>query len=161
MENLIGTDIRFYTDQMFAKPAKHGSEVPYHHDSAYWPAAEPRLLSCWLAIDDVTVQNGCVRYIPGSHRLHVPHHVIETDNPNNLTIQPGTIDPSREVPVEMKAGSMMVHDSLTVHRSLPNMSDRSRRGLVMIYLPADLRFFSKWDFKYGFPLVRGRGAFSQ
>jgi ectoine hydroxylase-related dioxygenase (phytanoyl-CoA dioxygenase family) len=156
VENLIGPDIRFYTDQMFCKPAKHGSEVPWHHDSAYWPDAEPNLLSCWLAIDDVTIENGCVRFIPGSHRGNYPHHIIETTNPNNLTVQPGFADPSKEVPVEIKAGSMSVHHSLCVHRSLPNRSDRSRRGLVMIYLPADLKFLRPWNFKYGFKLVRGR-----
>jgi ectoine hydroxylase-related dioxygenase (phytanoyl-CoA dioxygenase family) len=156
VENLIGPDIKFYTDQMFCKPAKHGSEVPWHHDSAYWPDAEPNLLSCWLAIDDVTIQNGCVRFIPGSHKSYTPHHKIVTTNPNNITCQPGTVDPDREVPVEIKAGSMSIHHSLCVHRSLPNMSDRSRRGLVMIYLPADLKFIRPWNFKYGFKLVRGR-----
>jgi phytanoyl-CoA hydroxylase len=156
VENLIGPDIKYYTDQMFCKPAKHGSEVPWHHDSAYWPAAEPNLLSCWLAIDDVTIENGCVRFIPGSHKSYVAHHEIVTDHPNTITCRPGTVDPSKEVPVEIKAGSMSIHHSLCVHRSLPNMSDRSRRGLVMIYLPADLKFLKPWNFKYGFPVVRGK-----
>lgn len=156
VENLIGPDIKLYTDQMFCKPAKHGSEVPWHHDSAYWPAAEPNLLSCWLAIDDVTIENGCVRFIPGSHKSYVPHHEIVTTNPNNITCQPGTVDPTKEVPVEIKAGSMSIHHSLCVHRSLPNMSNRARRGLVMIYLPADLKFTQPWKFKYRFRLVRGK-----
>jgi ectoine hydroxylase-related dioxygenase (phytanoyl-CoA dioxygenase family) len=156
VENLIGPDIKYYTDQMFCKPAKHGSEVPWHHDSAYWPDAEPGLLSCWLAIDDVTIQNGCVRFIPGSHKSYAPHHEIVTTNPNNITVQPGHADPAKEVPVEIKAGSMSVHHSLTLHRSLPNMSDRARRGLVMIYLPADLKFIRPWNFVYGFQQVRGR-----
>jgi hypothetical protein len=158
VENLIGPDIKLYTDQMFCKPARHGSEVPWHHDSAYWPDAEPGLLSCWLAIDDVTIENGCVRFIPGSHKNYVPHHEIVTDNPNNVTVQPGTVDAAKEVPVEIKAGSMSVHHSLCVHRSLPNMSDRPRRGLVMIYLPADLKFVRPWNFKYGFKQVRGPRA---
>lgn len=158
VENLIGPDIRLYTDQMFTKPARHGSEVPWHADSAYWPAAEAGLLSCWLALDDVTIENGCVRFIPGTHKTVVPHHEVESATANKITVKPGTIDPSQEVPVEIKAGSMCIHHSLTVHRSLPNMSDRCRRGLVMIYLPTDLKFYRKWDFEYGFPVVRGREA---
>ena len=51
---------------------------------------------------------------------------------------------------------MSIHHSLCVHRSLPNRSDRARRGLVMIYLPAGLKFLKSWNFKYGFQLVRGR-----
>jgi ectoine hydroxylase-related dioxygenase (phytanoyl-CoA dioxygenase family) len=156
VENLIGPHIKFYTDQMFCKPALHGSEVPWHHDSAYWPDAEPNLLSCWLAVDDVTVDNGCLQFLPGSHREHFPHHVIQTSNPNNLTVQPGYADPAKQVPVEIKAGSMSIHHSLCVHRSLPNTSGRSRRGLILIYLPADLKFIRPWNFKYGFQLVRGR-----
>ncbi len=155
VENLIGANIRLYTDQMFCKPAHHGSEVPWHHDSAYWPAAEPGLISCWLAIDDVTLENGCMRFVPGSHREENPHYEIETINPNNLTVRPEFIDQSREVPVEIKAGSMSIHHSLTVHRSCSNASDHRRRGLAMIYLPADLKFIEPWDFKYGFQLVRG------
>ena len=156
VENLIGPDIKLYTDQMFCKPARHGSEVPWHHDSAYWPDAEPGLLSCWLAIDDATIQNGCVRFIPGSHKTYAPHHEIVTDNPNTITVKPGSVDADKEVPVEIKAGSMCVHHSLTVHRSLPNMSDRARRGLVMIYLPVDLKFIRPWNFKHGFQRVRGQ-----
>ena len=158
VENLLGPDIKLYTDQMFCKPAKHGSEVPWHQDSGYWPAVEPRLLSCWIAIDDVTIDNGCVRFLPGSHKAAVPHHIVVTDNPNNLAARPEYCDPSREVPVTMKAGSVCIHHSLTLHRSLPNESNHARRGLVLIYLPADLKFLQPWDFQYGFPLVRGREA---
>jgi phytanoyl-CoA hydroxylase len=158
VENLIGPDIKLYTDQMFCKPAKHGSEVPWHQDSGYWPMAEPKLLSCWVAIDDVTVENGCVRFLPGTHKAAVPHHVVVTDNPNNLAARPEYCDPFREVPVTMKAGSICFHHSLTLHRSLPNESDKARRGLVMIYLPANLKFLSPWDFQFGFPLVRGHEA---
>ena len=158
IEALVGPDIRFYTDQMFVKPPKVGSEVPWHQDSAYWPDVDPGLLSCWVALDDVTIANGCVRFIPGSHKRVVPHHEIVTDNPNNITTKPGLVDPSKEVPVEMKAGSVCIHHSLAVHRSLPNTSDAPRRGWVLIYLPAQQHFLRPWNFKYGFKVVRGNGG---
>jgi phytanoyl-CoA hydroxylase len=154
VESLIGPNIKLYTDQMFAKPAHHGSEVPYHQDSAYWPNAEPRLISCWLAVDDVTVQNGCVRYIPGSHKKEIPHFNDKTRKTNPIGIREEDVDSHREVPVEIKAGSAIFHHSLTVHRSFPNESDHSRRGLVMIYMPADIQFYSEWKSEYGFPVVR-------
>jgi len=158
VEALIGPDIRFYTDQTFLKPAHHGSEVPWHQDSGYWPAAEPRLLSCWLALDDVSEDNGCVRFIPGSHRSVLAHQQVHTGNATNLTVQPEALDSTAEVPVIMTAGSASFHHSLTVHRSLANTSDRARRGLIMIFLPADLTFLKPWNFPYGFKLVRGAEA---
>ncbi len=150
VEALLGPSPKFFTDQTFFKPARHGSEVPWHQDSAYWPHAEPRILSGWLALDDVTLENGCVRYVPGSHLRELPHHEIETDNPNKLTTQPAYVDPSREVPAVMSAGSICLHHSLTLHRSLPNHSDRSRNGMVMIFMPDDLKFHKPWPFEYGF-----------
>jgi phytanoyl-CoA hydroxylase len=152
---LIGPTFNYYTDQTFFKPARHGSEVPWHQDSAYWPMVEPRVLSAWLALDPVTVANGCVRFIPGSHRRAVPHHEIVTDNPNKLTTKPDFVDPSLEVPVEMAAGSICLHHSLTLHRSFPNTSDQPRGGMVMIFMPADLEFYQPWPFRYGFPKLRG------
>lgn len=152
VEQLIGPNIRLYTDQTFIKPAHHGSAVPFHQDSAYWPAAEPRLLSCWLAIDDATVENGCVRMIPGSHRRAVPHR--EFDGVQQYGLLEEDVDAWQEVPVEIPAGSAMFHHSLTIHRSFPNHSDRSRRGMVSICLPADLHFYEPWPFPYGFKLVR-------
>ena len=78
VENLIGPDITLYTDQMFVKAPRHGSEVPYHQDSAYWTALEPpSLLSCWLAIDDATEENGCLHVLPGSHQQLLPHRAFE------------------------------------------------------------------------------------
>lgn len=158
VEALIGPNIRYYTDQMFVKPARHGTEVPWHQDSAYWPDAEPRLLSCWLAIDDVTEENGCVRFLPGTHRAAVRHKEFTEHVGNSIGTSPeiGGFDTASEVPVVMKAGSASFHHSLTLHRSLPNTSDRGRRGLIMIFLPADLKFHRPWNFAYGFQLVRGR-----
>ena len=155
---LIGPDVRYYTDQLFVKPPRVGSEVPWHQDSGYWPAAEPRLLSAWVALDDVTIENGCVRYLPGSHRKALEHHDIETDNPNKTTIRDGLFCAGDEVPAVMSAGSVCFHHSLCVHRSLPNASDLPRRGWVLIYLPESLAFHQPWAFPQGFELIHGEAG---
>jgi phytanoyl-CoA hydroxylase len=154
VENLLGTGVNLYTDQMFVKPARHGSDVPFHQDSGYWPSVEGGILSCWMAIDDATVENGCVHVVPGTHKALVPHH--EFDHPTQpLGLLESEIDVSKEIPVELKAGSAMFHHSYLIHRSFPNRSDRGRRGLVTIYMPSDLRFVRPWPFKFGFHPVRG------
>lgn len=146
--NVLAPELKIYTDQMFVKPPRHGSAVPLHQDSGYWLAAEPNLINCWMALDDSMVENGCVRFIPGSHHKLLPHHHF--DGPNSLGLFDEEVELEKEIPIEVKAGSAVFHHSLLIHRSLPNNSDRIRRGLVSIYLPADLRFYQPWNFHYGF-----------
>ncbi|UVI30864.1 phytanoyl-CoA dioxygenase family protein [Paenibacillus spongiae] len=153
VESLLGERIKLYTDQMFVKPAHHGSEVPFHQDHAYWTQVEPyRMISCWVALDDATVENGCVRMLPGTHHQLLPHREFEGNQRYGLLEE--DVDAGREVAVEIKAGSAMFHHSLTVHRSFPNLGDQGRRGLVTIYMPADAVFVKPWNFKYGFRTVR-------
>lgn len=158
VRGLLGPRIKLYTDQMFVKPARHGSEVPFHQDHAYWTNIEPaNMLTCWLALDDATIENGCVRVIPGTHKQRIPH--IHLDNAVQTTGIPAeSLDASLEVPVEIKAGGAMFHHSLVVHRSFPNDSDKGRRGLATIYMPSDFTFVDPnipsvsggWGFPYGF-----------
>ena len=151
VEDLFGTGVRLYTDQLFVKPPHHGSEVPFHQDSAYWPQAEPNIISCWVALDDATIENGCVRMIPGTHKAPIPHSEFPGTQKYGLLEE--QVDVSKEVPVEIKAGGAMFHHSLTVHRSFPNTSDYGRRGLVSIYLPENLKFLEPWEFEYGFQKI--------
>lgn len=156
---LIGPEIRLYTDQLFVKPPHHGSEVPFHQDHAYWAALEPyNMVSCWLALDDATIENGCVRMLPGTHRSYIPHR--EFDGPNSLGLLPDDVDISHEMPVEIKAGGAMFHHSLTIHRSFPNTSDQGRRGLVSIYTPGEINFVRNWPFEYGFRRIEPDGVLS-
>lgn len=152
---LIGPEVRLYTDQLFVKPAHHGSEVPFHQDHAYWTALEPyNMVSCWLALDDATIENGCVRMIPGSHQRLLPHHHFE--GPQSLGLLEDEVDTTNETPIEIKAGGAMFHHSLTIHRSPPNHSEQGRRGLVTIYTPDEIHFAQPWPSKYGFRKINGR-----
>ena len=66
---LLGGGVRFWHDQLFCKPARHGGVVAWHQDYSYWTRTEPmEHLTCWIALDDSTRDNGCLQYIPGSHR---------------------------------------------------------------------------------------------
>ncbi|MDE0966389.1 MAG: phytanoyl-CoA dioxygenase family protein, partial [Candidatus Latescibacteria bacterium] len=65
---ILGPDVILWGGQFFCKPAHTGLEVPWHQDGEYWPIAPLKTCSVWLAIDDVTSENGCMRYIPGSHK---------------------------------------------------------------------------------------------
>ena len=66
---LLGGAVRFWHDQLFCKPARHGGVVAWHQDYSYWTRTEPMAhLSCWIGLDDSTRENGCVHYVTGSHR---------------------------------------------------------------------------------------------
>ena len=61
--------MRFWHDQLFCKPAQHGGVVAWHQDYSYWTRTKPMAhLTCWIGLDDATKDNGCLQYLPGSHR---------------------------------------------------------------------------------------------
>jgi ectoine hydroxylase-related dioxygenase (phytanoyl-CoA dioxygenase family) len=66
---LLGGAVRFWHDQLFCKPAGHGGVVAWHQDYSYWTRTRPMAhLTCWIALDDASRDNGCLHYVPGSHR---------------------------------------------------------------------------------------------
>jgi ectoine hydroxylase-related dioxygenase (phytanoyl-CoA dioxygenase family) len=154
VEELIGPDIKLYADQMFLKPPLHGSVKPYHQDSPYWPIDPPALATCWLAMDDATIENGCMRFLPGSHeRGIIPHYHLE--GPHMVPEGYESFDTSEEVAVELKAGSGTFHHSLTLHQTLPNRSPHPRRAMTWAYMSARSRYTGPPP-QPQFPLLRGR-----
>jgi hypothetical protein len=121
--------------EMFAKPAKVGSRVPYHQDNAYFNLTPPDCFTCWIALDASTEENGCVYYARGSHKGPVLAHKASGVAGNSMMADgsPAGLD---EVPGLLAAGDAMLHHCLTVHRSEPNRSDKPRRGLLVVYRAA-------------------------
>jgi ectoine hydroxylase-related dioxygenase (phytanoyl-CoA dioxygenase family) len=140
MSRLLPGPIRLYGSQLFAKPARVGTEVPLHQDMPYWPFAPYELISAWIALDNSTIENGCVRYVAGSHKLGMMPHAPSGVPGNSL----GLVADSRvralpEVPVEVQRGSCILHHCLTAHRSEPNQSDQPRRGLIYVYMSRNVQ----------------------
>ena len=128
--------IFLYGDQAFLKPAFNGSEKPMHQDNSYFKV-EPMShgVTCWLAIDDATVENGCMNYVPGSHKLGlIPHKEIK--NTPHL-IPDGTVKFGAEVPVPIPAGAAIFHHLLALHCSKANNSPKSRRAWAMHFVNGD------------------------
>ena len=73
VEDLLGPNLQLFHDQALYKPAHHGGPVFWHQDNAYWQCAPANLVSCWLTLDDVTVANGAMQVIPGSHLGAMEH----------------------------------------------------------------------------------------
>ena len=131
---LLGGAVRFWHDQLFCKPAQDGGVVAWHQDYSYWTRTKPMAhLTCWIALDDATAENGCIQYVPGSHKwdlLPVTGLAGDMD-----AIQSVLSEEQREqfqpVKVELKKGEASFHHPLLVHGSGDNSSDRPRRAVVI------------------------------
>ena len=131
---LIGGSVRFWHDQLFCKPARDGGVVAWHQDYSYWTRTIPmNHLTCWIGLDDSTTENGCLHYIPGSHRWDL---LPITGLANDMdSIQTVLTDEQKEAfkptAVELKAGECSFHHPLAVHGSYENRSERPRRAVVL------------------------------
>lgn len=156
MGELLGKPLRLYSTQMFLKPGKVGSEVPWHQDMPYWPFSPAEMATAWIALDDTTIENGCVRFLKGSHRDGMLPHEPSGVTGNSLRLRESAIPSSyEEEAVEVTKGSVVIHHCLTVHRSEPNRSANDRRGLLYIYMSPNVQVTDASRLKGGadFPVV--------
>jgi phytanoyl-CoA hydroxylase len=147
VSQLIGYPVlRVWHDQVQYKPPKVGGPTTWHQDHPYWPTIQPAdLVSAWVALDDATIENGCMWMVPHSHEWG-PHKggTIGTD-PETFAPQPDLsqlpegvkIEP---VPCEVKKGQVMFHHCLTWHGSPRNRSERGRPAIAVHYMPGYTRY---------------------
>ncbi len=131
---LLGGSVRFWHDQLFCKPAHHGGVVAWHQDYSYWTRTQPLAhLTCWIGLDDADRQNGCLHYIPKSHRwsdlpitgLAGNMDAIQTvlSDEQKAAFQP--------VAIELKQGECTFHHPRMIHGSYANFTDRQRRATII------------------------------
>lgn len=132
---LAGIDgIRVWHDQALIKPP-HGNHTSWHLDDPYWSFDSKNAISMWMALDDATLANGCLWYLPGTHKTARYENVGIAENMAGLfTVYPEwrTIDP---VPGPCPAGSVVWHNGLIAHSAGPNMTTRSRRAMTCAFMP--------------------------
>lgn len=122
-----------WSSQFIMKPANHGKLVPWHQDSSYW--GEEKRMTCWLAIDDATPFNGCMRMIPGSHR----HGQLEFQAKNISGVaatlrETSGVNADTQVYVPVPGGCASFHHPLTLHASDANTTPHRRRALAITYM---------------------------
>jgi len=153
---LLDGAVRFWHDQLFCKPARQGGVVAWHQDYSYWTRTRPIAhLSCWIGLDDSSRENGCVHYVPGSHRWNLlpitglanDMHAIETMLSDEQKSQ------FKPVPIELKQGECSFHHPLMIHGSYENRSDHMRRGAVINVLRDGVRSASNDPLLAGVPAI--------
>jgi Phytanoyl-CoA dioxygenase (PhyH) len=131
---LLGGGVRFWHDQLFCKPAHQGGVVAWHQDYSYWTRTQPMAhLSCWIGLDDSTRENGCVHYVPRSHRWEL---LPITGLANDMRAIEQVLNDEQKaqfkpVAIELKSGESSFHHPLMVHGSYENRSEQPRRGTVI------------------------------
>ena len=153
---LLGGAVRFWHDQIFSKPPRHGGVVAWHQDYSYWTRTEPIAhLTCWIGLDDSTRENGCVRYVPGSHRWGLlPRPALAGDiDAIRAALTPAHRDRFTPVAVEMQAGEASFHHPLMLHGSYDNRTETPRRAAVVNVVRDGVRSASNEPLLDGVPPI--------
>jgi phytanoyl-CoA hydroxylase len=148
-----GDNVMLHSDQVFLKPAFCGSEKPLHQDNSYFRILPNSAgLTCWMAIDDATIENGCLNYIPGSHKLGLVRHKPMA-NPIHLTPDVDfPLPPAVAVPIP--AGSCIFHHLLCMHSSKANHSANHRRAWALHFANRNAADSSQKPWEQMLPMSR-------
>jgi hypothetical protein len=133
MKQLHGPGTKMVGDHAINKPPHNAAATPWHQDEAYWnPAVEYSSLSVWVPLQPATKLNGCMHFVPHSHKLDIlPHRPIGDDPLTpGLEVEPGAFDFNQAVACELPPGGATFHNGRTLHYTPPNNSDDFRRAYI-------------------------------
>ena len=155
-ERLLHGPVRLWHDQVFVKPARDGAVVAWHQDYSYWTRTVPMAhLTCWIGLDDADEENGCVHYVPGSHRwpLLPREHLANDMNAVFSYLDAEQKTSFNPVASVLKAGIASFHQPMTLHGSFENRSERPRRGVVVNFIRDGVRSNTNEELLSGVPTV--------
>jgi hypothetical protein len=152
VQDILGPDILLFRDILMLKPARVGSKMPWHQDSNYWPIAPQELCSVWTALEPATIENGCMRVVPKSHKLKLIKSRT-TDGTGPLDDDQVSLDQAIDLPMDL--GSSLFFHSRLLHGSEPNRSETSRRAFITSFMSARSKLTTEESRRRYF-LVSGR-----
>ena len=130
---LIGDDFHLQLDQIFLKPARHGTGTSWHQDNAYFDCPDPyQGVGMWIAVHDAHKDNGTLHLIPGSHQ-RVLEHLRDEESTSHVTCH---VDETKEkvVPIELSAGGAVFFNYGVAHCTTGNHTDAARAGLALHFV---------------------------
>jgi phytanoyl-CoA hydroxylase len=132
---LLADEVVGKTLEYFNKPPRIGKPTPPHQDGYYFMLKPSVAVTMWMALEPADEENGCVRYIKGSHLTGMrPHGKTKTLGFSQGILDYGSADVDKEIPIRAKPGDLLIHHSLTIHTAGGNNSaTRSRKALGLIY----------------------------
>ncbi|NNE52984.1 MAG: phytanoyl-CoA dioxygenase family protein [Sulfitobacter sp.] len=142
VEGILGPDLLAWSVELFIKEAGSNKTVSWHQDLTYWGMGETdEEVTAWVALSDVSVQAGCMRFIPGSHLGRIVSHEDTFDAGNLLSRgqRIAGVDEERAVHGPLSPGQMSLHHGRCFHASGPNGADDRRIGLAIRYVTPGVR----------------------
>lgn len=138
VEDVLGPNILVWGTNFFIKNPHDPAYISWHQDSTYWGLSHPDVMTAWIALSEVTIENGAMRMLPGSHLIdQLPH--VDTFAENNLLTRGQEVqidvDENKAVDLPLKPGEMSLHHVRIVHGSNPNPTETRRIGLAIRYVP--------------------------
>lgn len=136
VRGVLGNDLALLMSHLIVKPAGDGKQVQWHQDNTYWASVQGSdICTVWLAIDDSTRENGCLKVIPSTHMGYDEKQMLPTDADNLLSVRVHVSEEelARQIEIELPAGSLSIHDSFILHGSEANTSTKRRAGFTMRY----------------------------
>ncbi len=141
VETIIGPGVSVVFSQIFFKPPQGGGPKPAHQDNFYFGPSDPDgLVTAWIALDDATLENGCLYFGEGTNRGPVYAHDAPAGEPFNLQLPAGILARQPMQPAPVMRGGVSFHHGSTFHQSGPNFSTRWRRACALHYVNARTRF---------------------
>lgn len=132
---LAGVDgIRIFHDQALIK-RPWANPTAWHLDTPFWSFSDRRAISIWVALDNATLENGCLYFIPGSHKLTNFDKITIGRNMDGVFDIYPQFRNTAPVAVPIKAGSCTFHNGLTIHGANANMTNGYRRAMTCAYMP--------------------------
>ena len=160
VEDLIGHDILCWNTIFWIKEAGSQSYVSWHQDLRYWGLDTNDLVSVWLALSPATLESGCMRVLPRSHKGDLLPHSDEYREDNLLTRGQEiavNVDETKTVAMPLEPGEISLHNVRLAHASGPNHSSDRRIGISLHYMPTHTKqIVGEWDTA---ALVRGEDRF--
>ncbi len=160
---LLGGGVRFWHDQLFCKPPRHGGVVAWHQDYSYWTRTTPMAhLTCFIALDDTDLENGCLHHVPGTHRWPLLPVTGLTGNMDEIQTVLNNEQKAefRPRPTRLKRGYAAFHHPLTIHGSFGNTSARPRRATVINVFREGVSSASDEPLLRGLPVIPSGRALS-
>lgn len=134
--DLIGPDVRLYHDQAVYKKPEKPRRFPWHQDNGYTFVTPQQYLTCWVALTDATLDNGCPQVVPGLHRLGtLQHHFVDPLGWEIFEDHPDA------VVAPVRKGGIVVFSSLSPHLTGPNTTDAVRKAYILQYAPEGAQVF--------------------
>ncbi len=139
---ILGPDLMVWSSGLFIKEANSPKIVSWHQDLTYWGLDDVEETTCWVALSPANTASGCMKFVPGSHKLKLVAHKDTFDDNNLLTRgQEIAVDVNEEdgVAAELETGQASMHHGHLFHASGPNTTNDRRIGSAIRYIKTSMK----------------------